>query len=173
MPPVISPRLRKDFAELLLTLRNIKDDEACFCSEGSIDDALESTLKDMTNFTILLRGPSDTPYAGGKFKLNITIPTDYPFKAPKVKFETKIYHPNIKDGSICLDTLGSAWSPVLNITKLIMSISALLYNPNADDPLSPEAGSEYRDNKDAFTKKAIVYTKEHAIKDDKREYMTQ
>ena len=40
-------------------------------------------------------GPSDTCYAGGIFKVDIIIPPDYPFKPPKMKFDTKIWHPNI------------------------------------------------------------------------------
>lgn len=30
-------------------------------------------------------GPDNTPYAGGRFKLKIKIPTKYPFKAPEVQ----------------------------------------------------------------------------------------
>ena len=37
----------------------------------------------------------DTPYEGGKFLVDIIIPPDYPFKPPKMKFDTKIWHPNI------------------------------------------------------------------------------
>ena len=40
-------------------------------------------------------GPQDTPYDGGKFIVNIDFSDNYPFKAPKVKFVTKIFHPNI------------------------------------------------------------------------------
>jgi hypothetical protein len=37
----------------------------------------------------VLNGPADTPYAGGIFKVDIVIPTDYPFSPPKMRFITK------------------------------------------------------------------------------------
>jgi ubiquitin-conjugating enzyme E2 D/E len=61
---------------------------------------------------------SDSPYSGGVFFLQIQFPTDYPFKPPKVHFNTRIYHPNINaNGSICLDILRDQWSPALTISK--------------------------------------------------------
>ncbi|KAL4977259.1 ubiquitin-conjugating enzyme/RWD-like protein [Aspergillus desertorum] len=60
----------------------------------------------------------DSPYSGGVFFLTIHFPTDYPFKPPKVNFNTRIYHPNINsNGSICLDILRDQWSPALTISK--------------------------------------------------------
>lgn len=35
-----------------------------------------------------ITGPADTPYAGGQFILDIVIPDEYPFKPPKMKFDT-------------------------------------------------------------------------------------
>lgn len=90
-------------------------------------------------------GPGDSPFSGGVFFLNITFPTDYPFKPPKVSFLTKIYHPNINsNGSICLDILRDQWSPALTISKVLLSICSMLTDPNPDDPLVPEVAHIYK-----------------------------
>ena len=39
---------------------------------------------DLTELAGTIAGPPDTPYQGGKFKLEIKIPDTYPFNPPKV-----------------------------------------------------------------------------------------
>lgn len=65
------------------------------------------------SWTATLQGPSDTPYEGGHFKLSMEFPVEYPFKGPKIKFLTRVYHPNIDDdGNLCIGLLKSdAWKP--------------------------------------------------------------
>ena len=72
------------------------------------------------HFRVVLRGPEGTPYEGGMFRLELFLPADYPMAPPKVRFMTKVYHPNIdKIGRICLDVLKDKWSPALQVCTSI------------------------------------------------------
>jgi ubiquitin-conjugating enzyme E2 D/E len=48
-------------------------------------------------WTAALSGPANCPYAGGTFIIDMDFPVEYPFKSPKVRFNTRIYHPNIDE----------------------------------------------------------------------------
>ena len=118
---------------------------------------------DMFKWSGYIFGPVGSPYQNGIFKIEIEFPNNYPFKPPKVYFNTKIYHPNISSsGVICLDILRGKWSPVLSITKLLLSISSLLTDPNPNDPLAPDVAYIYRTNKALFEKTAQYWTSEYA-----------
>lgn len=76
---------------------------------------------DLLHWKGLIIGPEDTPYSGGIFQIDIVFPIDYPWRAPKMKFDTKIWHPNIssKTGAICLYELKDGWSPALTTLALL------------------------------------------------------
>ena len=103
---------------------------------------------DMMHLKGSFKGPPDTPYEGGTYQIDITIPNEYPFRPPTMKFDTKIWHPNVSSitGAICLDTLGTAWSPVLTIKSALISLQSLLSTPEPKDPQDAEvAGMLLRD----------------------------
>ena len=43
----------------------------------------------------IIDGPIETPFEGGKFKLELFCPKDFPHRPPKIRCITKVYHPNI------------------------------------------------------------------------------
>jgi ubiquitin-conjugating enzyme E2 D/E len=137
-------------------LLDMEKDAPSNCSAGLIDD-------DIFSWKATLLGPTATPYEGGIFYLKIFFPPDYPFKPPKITFETKIYHPNINSvGAICLDILKDNWSPALNISKVLLSICSLLSDPNPDDPLVPDIANIYKMNKSQYEANAREYTLKYA-----------
>lgn len=56
--------------------------------------------EDITHLRGYFPGPPDTPYQGGTYSVDIKIPTDYPFRPPLMKFETKVWHPNISSQTV-------------------------------------------------------------------------
>ena len=114
-------------------------------------------------FSVIILGPQDSPYAGGRFKLELFLPEDYPMAPPKVRFLTRMYHPNIdRLGRICLDILKDKWSPALQIRTVLLSIQALLSAPNPDDPLNNEAAEMWKSNERQAITQAVAYTRQYA-----------
>ncbi|CAL9145765.1 ubiquitin-conjugating enzyme E2 36-like isoform X1 [Musa acuminata AAA Group] len=117
----------------------------------------------MRYFNVMILGPSQSPYEGGVFKLELFLPEEYPMAAPKVRFLTKIYHPNIdKLGRICLDILKDKWSPALQIRTVLLSIQALLSAPNPDDPLSDNIARHWKTNEAEAVETAKEWTRLYA-----------
>jgi len=138
-------RLHKEMQDMI-------NDPPANCSAGIVD-------QDIFNWKATIIGPEGTPYHGGVFNLSIHFSPEYPFKSPKINFQTKIYHPNINSaGQICLDILKTEWSPALTISKVLLSICSLLNDPNPDDPLVSEIANEYKTNRQKFIENASLWT---------------
>ena len=137
-------------------MQNLKKNPPENCSAGP-------RANDLYLWDASIIGPKGTPYENGIFNVEINYPCDYPFKAPKVKFTTKIYHPNINyNGSICLDILKDQWSPALNTGQVLLSICSLLDDPNPNDPLVAEIANIYIESKDIYIANAKEWTLKYA-----------
>ena len=134
-------------------LKDLAKDPPSYCSAGPVDPS------DIYNWEATISGPVGSVYEGGVFRLLNHFPGDYPFKPPKVRFHTKIYHMNIDHrGGICLDILKDQWSPALTVSKLLLSICSLLTDPNPDDPLVTEYAKIWRQNRVEYDTTARDWT---------------
>ena len=104
-------RAIKNTTQLIMSLRRITKEYADLKAEPiSHTDAHPVSDSDLMKWQAHIQGPDDSPYQGGVFHLSIEFPENYPFKPPRLKFVTKLFHPNInKDGGICLDILNDKW----------------------------------------------------------------
>jgi len=104
-------------------------------------------------WTAIIFGPEDTCWDGGVFRLTIEFSEEYPNKPPKVKFVTKLFHPNVyADGSICLDILQNKWSPIYDVSGILTSIQSLLSDPNPNSPANTEAARLFSENRREYNR---------------------
>jgi ubiquitin-conjugating enzyme (huntingtin interacting protein 2) len=95
---------------------------------------------------------------------DIVIPESYPFQPVKMKFITKVYHPNVSSasGAICLDILKDAWSPVLTLKSTLISLQSLLCSPEPNDPQDAEVAKHYMTSRSSFEETARYWTRIYA-----------
>lgn len=66
-------------------------------------------------------------YEGLRYRLSLDFPAGYPYQAPRVKFVTSCFHPNVDEqGFICLDILKDKWSALYDVRSILLSIQSLL-----------------------------------------------
>jgi ubiquitin-protein ligase len=103
---------------------------------------------------------------GGKFKLLLVLPKEYPFKPPTINFVTRIWHPNVtfdEKGSMCIGILKSeAWKPSSKILNILLATQSLLVEPNPDDALEASAAEMFKNNRKGFEKEAKKYVEKYA-----------
>ncbi|KAF9581164.1 E2 ubiquitin-protein ligase peroxin 4 [Lunasporangiospora selenospora] len=127
---------------------------------------------DLLHWQAVLIGTSDSAYEGGKFQLDIVIPSSYPIQPPVIHFTTKICHPNVhfKTGEICLDILKSEWTPSWNLESVCVAISSLLTNPEPSSPLNCDAGKSANllrcGDMAGYNSLVKMYTELYAMDDD-------
>lgn len=147
-------RISREYKEIL-------KDPPTGCSAAPSSDNLHE-------WNAVIIPPEHSIYQGGVFDLKVEFPTDYPFKPPKIKFTTKIYHCNVNaDGGICLDILKDNWSPALTISKVLLSLLQLLDSPNPSDPLMREIASQYIKDRTKHDRTAAEWVRKYALKTNK------
>lgn len=121
----------------------------------------------INHWNVAVKAPSETPYEGGIFQLEIVFLEGYPQTAPTIRFKTRIYHPNVNmdAGRICHSILDRHWRPDRHIAGndgLLYHIYALMVTPEFKDPLNSFAAQQYLESPSKFKEAARQYTEEHA-----------
>ncbi|CDQ77465.1 unnamed protein product [Oncorhynchus mykiss] len=95
--------------------------------------------------------PDEGYYQSGKFQFEINVPEAYNMVPPKVKCQTRIWHPNIAEtGEICLSLLrehsidGTGWAPTRTLKDVVWGLNSLFTDLlNFDDPLNIDAAEHH------------------------------
>ena len=134
-----------------LKAKRIQKELAAFLADPPPGCSVLQMGDDLSRWQVKVQGPPESSFEGGNFTLLVTFPPDYPFKPPKVKFETRIFHPNInQSGDICLDTLASQWAPSFSMAQVMLSIIQLLSHPNPSDPINLEAARMLQQDPESY-----------------------
>ncbi|KAI7869367.1 ubiquitin-conjugating enzyme/RWD-like protein [Spinellus fusiger] len=119
------------------------------------------------HFIATIPGPVGTPYEDGRFKVDIKLANEFPFKPPHMKFITSVYHPNISSqtGAICLDILKDNWTPIMTLKSSLLSLVLLLSSPVPEDPQDAEVAAHCKRDREDFNSTARYWTRVYAQKE--------
>lgn len=129
------------------------------------DWKVEMVEDNVNEFYVEFKGPRESPYEGGCWKVHVELPEAYPYKSPSIGFVNKIYHPNVDEmaGSVCLDVINQTWSPMFDLVNVFeVFLPQLLLYPNPTDPLNGEAAALLMREPDAYNKKVREYVQRYA-----------
>ncbi|KAH1300642.1 Ubiquitin-conjugating enzyme E2 8 [Aspergillus fumigatus] len=119
-------------------------------------------------FYVRFKGPEETPFAGGHWKIHVELPDQYPYKSPSIGFVNRIFHPNIDElsGSVCLDVINQTWSPMYDMINIFgVFLPQLLRYPNPSDPLNGEAAAMLMREPKSYEAKVKEYVAKYASKE--------
>jgi len=139
-------------------------------SAGLVDD-------DIYKWEIIIMGPPATFYEGGYFKARMEFPDQYPHKPPKLKFTSKMWHPNVHtNGNVCISILhdgedefgyekaNERWTPVHTVESILISVISMLADPNDESPANIDAAKQWREDREGF-KKEVAKCVRRSIED--------
>ncbi|PHH69061.1 hypothetical protein CDD80_7044 [Ophiocordyceps camponoti-rufipedis] len=105
--------------------------------------------------------------APGRYALLLSLPPEYPFRPPTLRFVTPIYHPNVTNdalGNVCLGILKpDQWKPATRIVAVLQAVAALLLEPQPDDPLEEGIADEFRNDRAAWTANVKAHVQRYAM----------
>ncbi|KAK0721004.1 hypothetical protein B0H67DRAFT_487271, partial [Lasiosphaeris hirsuta] len=122
--------------------------------------------RDMSFWIAAMQGPPGSIYADGTFVVYLDMEETYPSLAPKARFVTRIYHPNVnKHGRICHSIMDRNWTVDTSNWMVISTIYGLLMQPDYSDPVNIITTLDFHADQVAFATMAREYVEKYAKKD--------
>ncbi|KAK7014990.1 ubiquitin-conjugating enzyme E2-16 kDa [Favolaschia claudopus] len=148
----------------MTALRRIQKELADINKKPIEGISVETKDDSLFEWKCAIKAASDSPYKNGTFHFTMSLPQNFPFKAPTVTFTTKIYHPGInEEGSICVPVLRDEWKPSVTLSSVLIIIQEKVNNPDPDDPFEPQIAALLKNDKAKFLATAKEWTKKHAM----------
>ncbi|CEJ91747.1 Putative Ubiquitin-conjugating enzyme [[Torrubiella] hemipterigena] len=148
--------------------RRIETDVMKLMSDYEVTLVNDNSKLTRQEFFVRFKGPAETPFEGGFWKIHVELPDNYPYKSPSIGFVNRIFHPNIDElsGSVCLDVINQTWSPMYDMINIFESfLPQLLRYPNPTDPLNGEAAALLIREPKSYDAKVKEYVQKYAKED--------
>ncbi|GBE82622.1 ubiquitin-conjugating enzyme [Sparassis latifolia] len=148
----------------MTSLRRIQKELTDITSRPIEGLSVEPVEDNLFEWKCAIKAASDSPYKNGTFHFSLSLPENFPFKAPSVTFTTKIYHPGInEEGHICVPVLRDQWKPSVTLSSVLAVIQEKVNNPSPDDPFEPDIAAQLKNDKTKFLATAKEWTKKYAV----------
>ncbi|KAJ7080830.1 UBC-like protein [Mycena belliarum] len=84
--------------------------------------------KNILIWNFLIRGPSDSPFAGGEYHGVLQFPSEYPFKPPGIKMLTPSgrFHPDKKICFSMSDFHPGTWNPAWSVATILTGLLSFM-----------------------------------------------
>ncbi|KAJ6621522.1 UBC-like protein [Mycena sp. CBHHK59/15] len=84
--------------------------------------------KNILTWNFLIRGPSDSPFAGGEYHGVLQFPAEYPFKPPGIKMLTPSgrFHPDKKICFSMSDFHPGTWNPAWSVATILTGLLSFM-----------------------------------------------
>ncbi|THW34856.1 hypothetical protein D6D22_08413 [Aureobasidium pullulans] len=152
-------------------MKMMSDYEVTLVNDNStlwLTSLLSIHVADLQEFFVRFKGPEETPFQGGLWKIHVELPDQYPYKSPSIGFVNRIFHPNIDElsGSVCLDVINQTWSPMYEMVNIFeVFLPQLLRYPNPTDPLNGEAAALMMREPKSYEAKVKEYVTKYASRE--------
>eukprot|EP01116_Phalansterium_solitarium_P023797 TRINITY_DN851_c0_g1_i5.p2 TRINITY_DN851_c0_g1~~TRINITY_DN851_c0_g1_i5.p2 ORF type:complete len:522 (-),score=161.57 TRINITY_DN851_c0_g1_i5:965-2530(-) len=157
-PPVLSKRpdeasrIRRIMQELRLLMSEPHPSVEVFPCESNI-----------RFWRLLLKGPEESPYAGGVWLLYANFSEEYPLRAPEMRFVTPIKHSNVNHyGKICHSIFTRNWTSDTTMRAVSDLVYALMLHPETQDPLDTTLAMQYFEDPGVYEVSIAEHVARHA-----------